>query len=120
MDRQPGAFVRPLGDRLACLHVAVHAVFRPEQCDEFDARRAAQQVNRRFAVPIDAGRIGDEADVFSLQLFESICGEQIAAELHLRRRNCNQRQHRRQKKDTNQTAHGRRVSGIVRRAKCLS
>ena len=59
MDRQPGAPVRPLRDQFARLHVAVNAVFGTEQRQELHLRRAAEQVNRRFTVAIDPGRVRD-------------------------------------------------------------
>src|SRR5437879_5470359 len=102
MDRQTGAFVRPFGDQLARLHIAVKAVLRAEQRDQLHTRRAAQQVNRGLAVMVDAGRIRDEPDALSLQLFETIRGERLAAELHLRRRDWNDRQRYSEKTKTNQ------------------
>ena len=83
MDRQPGALIRLVADVFPRLHIAINSVFRPEQRDELHARRIAQQVNRRFAVAIDAGRIRYQPDTFSVQFLEAIRGENLAAELHL-------------------------------------
>jgi hypothetical protein len=80
IGRQAGAFVDEVADVFAGGDLAVDAVFGTEEGDEFDVGSGAEDVDRGDAGAVYARRMGEEADAFTGDGSEVLCGEDIDAE----------------------------------------
>jgi hypothetical protein len=59
MDRQARAAVHPALDFVARRNISVDSMLGPEQGNQLDSGRGAQNVDGRFEVSIDSRRIRD-------------------------------------------------------------
>ena len=82
-DRQPGLRIARIGEELSRRDVIPNAMLGGKQGHQFDARGTAQHLDRRRAMPVHPGRMGQQGNPFAAQQQKIAVLEHIDPHPHL-------------------------------------